>query len=93
MVGPHWCQKHNVERLDRISANLATMEERARFSRMVDEALELWRRVAAEALAEKRAMVVAAGGTLTVRPEHRTHQGSGEGSSNHPDGSTTYRVY
>ena len=68
--GAFWCFKHNVERMDRISATLDNMIERARFSEAVAAAIEQDRKFLHDAYATQHALIIAAGGKITVRPEH-----------------------
>lgn len=68
--GPSWCQKHNHERLERIGANLDDMIKRNELKRMVEEETKSLREMLYSAYAENRALVVAAGGKITVLPEH-----------------------
>ena len=68
--GPSWCQKHNAERLERIGANLDDMIRRNELRAAVEKETEDLRRMLYDAFAEIRALVVAAGGKITVLPEH-----------------------
>ena len=66
----HWCFKHNVERMDRISASLDDAITRARFSEAVQKAIEQDRKHLLDAYATQHALIIAAGGKITVLPEH-----------------------
>ena len=70
--GPHWCQEHNAERLERIGANLNDMARKAELRAAVEKETADLRALLSKALAEVRALVVAAGGNITVLPEHRS---------------------
>ncbi len=88
---PLWCFKHNVERMDRISASLDDFAERAKFSALVDKACSDWRRTVGNLLNERNAILRAAGGKVTATKEqhrdskHWSHQ-------SHRDGSETYQI-
>lgn len=69
--GPHWCQEHNHARLEKIGATLESMVQRAAFSEAVDKATEALRQMLHDAYAETQALVLAAGGRVVVKPEHR----------------------
>lgn len=68
--GKFWCFKHNVARMDRISANLEGMARKAEFSEAVQKAIEQERRMLLDAYATQHALIIAAGGKITVLPEH-----------------------
>lgn len=88
---PLWCFKHNVERMDNISATLESMAEKAKFSELVNKAAEDWRRTVGNLLKERNAILRAAGGKVTATKEqhrdskHWSHQ-------SHRDGSETYQI-
>lgn len=92
--GALWCFKHNVARMDRISASLDGMIEKARFSEAVAEAIRLDRKLLEEAYATQHALIIAAGGKITVQPEHWrakiTYQGTH--TPNGKDGPMVYEI-
>ena len=69
--GTHWCQKHNAVRLDQIGSTLETMAEKAALREAVEKETASLRELLYKAYAENRALIVAAGGKITVLPEHR----------------------
>jgi len=91
--GKHWCQQHNAERLDRISATLDSMARKAELSKLVDEATESWRATCGDLLRERDALVLAAGGSATVTKAQLEFKPNGTGCQSHRDGSKTFRVY
>lgn len=70
--GPSWCQKHNHERLERIGSNLDDMIRRNELKAAVEKETADLRAMLHDAYRENRALVVAAGGKITVLPEHYT---------------------
>lgn len=66
----HWCFQHNVERMDRISASLEDAVARAKFSEAVQTAIAQDRAQLLDAYATQHALIIAAGGKITVLPEH-----------------------
>lgn len=89
--GEHWCFKHNVERMDKISATLETMAEKAKLSEMVDKAVENWRRTVNSLLRERNAILRAAGGKVTATKDQHRHSQHWSHQS-HKDGSETYQI-
>lgn len=87
----NWCHPCNVKRLDRISANLDGMVEKAKFCAAVREAVDLNSKVYERLLNERNAILRAAGGKVTATKEqhrdasHWSHQ-------SHKDGSETYQI-
>lgn len=69
--GPHWCQLHNHERLERIGSNLDDMIKRAELRAAVEKETDGLRQLLCSAYAEMHAIIVAVGGKVTVLPEHR----------------------
>lgn len=63
---PAWCFEHNVERMDRIGANLSDAVHRAELKAMVQKETETLRAWAYETHRTMRAMILAAGGTVTI---------------------------
>ena len=88
---PHWCYKHNVERMDRLSANIDDAVSQAKFSQAVREANEASMRINAQQCAVIVALVRKAGGTVTLTKEQLEKHTSYESVSHHTDGSRTYR--
>jgi hypothetical protein len=70
--GPSWCRQHNHERLERIGSNLNDMVKRAELRAAVEAETKSLRDLLHRAYRENRALVVAAGGKITVLPEHYT---------------------
>jgi len=68
--GALWCFAHNVERMDKISATLESMVDKARFSEAVQTAIAQDRQFLLDAYATHHALIIAAGGKVTVLPEH-----------------------
>lgn len=87
----NWCHPCNVERMDRISAALEGMVERARFDEAVQKAVEIRDGLFEQLRNERNAILRAAGGKVTAtkkqhRPSsHWSHQ-------SHKDGSETYQI-
>lgn len=69
--GPSWCQQHNAERLARIGADLDDMVRRTELREAVEKETASLRRMLYKAFGDIDALVIAAGGEITVRPEHR----------------------
>lgn len=86
-----WCHPCNVKRLDRISASLESMVERARFDEAVQKAVRINDNVIERLINERNAILRAAGGKVTATKEqhrpsrHWSHQ-------SHRDGSETYQI-
>lgn len=86
-----WCHPCNVKRMDRISASLESMAEKAKFCAAVREAVGSNDRVVERLLNERNAILRAAGGKVTATKEqhrplsHWSHQ-------SHKDGSETYQI-
>lgn len=91
--GPHWCHKHNVERMDRISANLEDFAKKAEWSAMVDKATVGWHDMVGKLIRENNALVLAAGGKATVTKAQLEFKPTSTGCSYHDDGSQTFSVY
>ena len=87
---PHWCFRHNVERIDNISSTLETMVEKAKLAELVDKAVADWRRTCGNLIAENRALIRAAGGRVTVTKQQLEAPESHSGCQYHKDGSRTY---
>jgi hypothetical protein len=88
---PLWCFKHNVERMDRISANLEDMVERAKFSALADKVAEDWYHTVGNLIKERNAILRAAGGKVTAtKAQHR--DSSHWSHQSHRDGSETYQI-
>lgn len=87
----NWCHPCNVKRLDRISATLDGMVERAKFDEAVRAGVALNNDMFERLVNERNAILRAAGGKVTAtkaqhRPSsHWSHQ-------SHPDGSETYQI-
>lgn len=90
--GPHWCQKHNAERLERIGVGLDDMIRRNELRREVEKETATLRELLYDAYRENRALVVAAGGKITVLPEHYTAKLTRE-SIHTPKGRNGPRTY
>lgn len=87
----NWCHPCNVKRLDRISANLESMVEKARFCEAVREATALNSRIYADLLNQRNAILRAAGGKITAtKAQHR--ESSYWSHQSHEDGSQTYQI-
>lgn len=88
--GP-WCHPCNVTRLDRISASLDSIIDRAKFDEAVRKAVKLNGDVMDRLRRERNAILRAAGGKVTATKEqhrdskHWSHQ-------SHRDGSETYQI-
>ena len=91
MWSPHWCFKHNKDRMARIIASLKDAAERAEFNAKVREAAEGAWRYGHEMRGYLKAAVIAAGGTLTLRKEDIERDVTYESQSSNADGSTTFR--
>ena len=87
----NWCHPCNVTRLDRISATLDGMAERAKFDAAVRKGVAFNDRLLERLMNERNAILRAAGGKVTATKEqhrplsHWSHQ-------SHPDGSETYQI-
>lgn len=90
--GEHWCFKHNVERLDRIGANLDQMADKVKFSSLVDEAVQHWRAACTKIRQERNAILRAAGGKVTATRSQHLREAKRWGHSSHRDGSETYEI-
>jgi len=89
---PLWCHQHNVARLKRISASLEDAAARAALHAKIDEATKSLRQWAYDSSKTIKAMVLASGGSITIKNADRDRVTSGE-STNYGDETTTYRVY
>ncbi|MGW1422677.1 hypothetical protein ACWAT4_21485 [Bradyrhizobium manausense] len=89
---PHWCFDHNVERMQRISAGLNDAVERAKLAELVDKQTAELRAWAGESYKTMKAMVLASGGTLTIKNGDRTREIESE-SVSYGDDTTTYRYH
>jgi hypothetical protein len=90
---PHWCFDHNVERMKRISAGLNDAAERAKLAELVDKQTAQLRAWAYESHKTIKAMVLAAGGSLTIKNEDKTREIVSESVTCNDDGTTTYRYH
>lgn len=90
--GTLWCFEHNVERMDRISATLDNMVEKSRFSESVQKAIEQDQKLLLDAYATQHALIIAAGGKITVLPEHWTAKITYQGTQS-PKGKSGPIVY
>ncbi len=88
---PAWCFEHNVARMDRISASLADAAERAKLAALVHEATKSLRDWAADSNRTIKAMVIAAGGELTIRNEDKNREIVSE-STHYGQTTTTFQV-
>lgn len=87
----NWCHPCNVERMDRITATLETMVERARFDEAVRKAVTDRDGLIEKLLNERNAILRAAGGKVTATKEQ--HRPSSHWShQSHKDGSETYQI-
>lgn len=86
-----WCHACNVKRLDRISANLDGILERAKFCEAVRKAVVDHDGLIEKLLNERNAILRAAGGKVTATKEQ--HRPSNHWShQSHRDGSETYQI-
>lgn len=94
---PYWCFKHNVERMNRISAQLEDFAEKAKWSDLVNKATadlrDSYSRMFSELHSEKIAVIRAAGGEVTVTKDQLERKITSEGCSHHKDGSKTFRAF
>lgn len=92
--GALWCFRHNVERMDQIGSTLESMVEKARFSEAVQKAIAQDRQFLYDAYATQHALIIAAGGKITVLPEHWRAKiiYQGTRSPNGKDGPMTYEI-
>ena len=90
--GPHWCFKHNVERMDGISTALDDAVERAKFSTMVDKATAGWHSTVGALLKERNAILRAAGGKVTATKDQHDREALHWSHQSHKDGSQTYQI-
>lgn len=88
--GP-WCHPCNVERLDRISANLEDFAAKAAFDAAVQKAVSFNEHVVEKLMIERNAILRAAGGKVTATKEQHRHSSHWSHQS-HRDGSETYRI-
>ena len=88
---PLWCVRHNIERIDRISANLDSMIEKAKFAELAGKVAEDWKRCVDGLLIERNAILRAAGGKVTATKEQHRHSSHWSHQS-HKDGSETYQI-
>lgn len=87
----NWCHPCNVKRLDQISAAFDDLETRMKFDAAVREAVGLNERVFENLMAERNAILRAAGGKVTATKEQ--HRPSSHWShQSHRDGSETYQI-
>lgn len=89
---PLWCFDHNVKRMTRITVNLDDAVRRAEVADLVDKQVASIRSWAYESQKTIRAMVLAAGGELTIKNSDRDIEGSSE-SVSYGKETTTYRYY
>lgn len=64
---PYWCFEHNVERMQRITASLTDITEKAEFQAKIDKATAELRSWAGEMSRTMKAMVIASGGKLVIQ--------------------------
>jgi len=89
---PLWCFDHNVERMKRVSAGLKDAAERAKMAELVDKQTADLRAYAYESSKTIKAMVLASGGTLTIKKDDMTREIESE-SVSYGDGTITYRCH
>ena len=90
---PHWCFACNVERITRISSSLDDIVQRAAFDAAVRKAADEWHGLIEYQRKTINAMVLASGGTLTIKMADRERKIISEGCSyNHEAGTETWRV-
>lgn len=86
-----WCHPCNVARLDRISASLDNIIEKAKFDEAVRKAVSFNDHVVEKLMIERNAILRAAGGKVTATKEQHRHS-SHWGHQSHRDGSETYQI-
>lgn len=87
---PLWCFDHNTERMRRVSAGLEDAIKRAEFAALVEKETASLRRWAYEQTKVVKAMVYAAGGTITIKNSDLERESVYENVERGKD-TTTYR--
>lgn len=89
---PTLCFEHNVARLNRITSNLEDAVKAAELRALIDKETETLRHWAYESARTIKAMVLAAGGTITIKNSDKDRKTSGEATDYGKD-TTTFRIY
>ena len=89
---PLWCFEHNVQRIDRISASLEDIVQQMSFSAALDKATESLGDMLTKEMRLVRALIIKAGGKVTITPSDLAFKILSEGVSYDKDGTEHWRI-